>query len=167
MARVTIEYYGMDGTGATVTEAKKDAGAKITAALTGSYTPHVLTHKGYAILIWREPNGWHNRIIADPSDGIRTDSRGMGFCPGDSERDAIRGAQRHLAQLGWQHDDGPEAPEFLTDRHDRADFRSWAVFQLRHRAARAYGLNPNDAHSWAGRDPSRPDLAKLDIPCAV
>ena len=167
MATVRIEYYGMDGTGKTVTEAKKNAGAKITAALAGSYTPTILAHRGYAILVWREPDGWRTRLIADPADGIRGDGGGTGFCPGDTETDAIRGAQRHLAQLGWTHDDGPEAPDFLTDRSDRADFRSWAVFQIRHRAARNYGLSPNDAHSWAGRDPSRPDLAKLDIPCAV
>jgi hypothetical protein len=55
MATVRVTHYGMDGSGRNVTEAKRDAGRKIEAALSGHYTPEVAARKGWAALVFREP----------------------------------------------------------------------------------------------------------------
>lgn len=159
MATVTVEYYGMSGSGRNVTEAKRDAGRRIEAALSGHYTPEILSHRGIAILVYREPQGWCNRIIADPERGIIA-GRIHGSNHGTRE-ECVRAALNHLAQLGWTHDDDDEAPDFVKDRADRADFRSWVTFQRRHKRARESGLNSNDAHAYACGAHWRPELTAL------
>jgi hypothetical protein len=52
---VTIEYYGVNGTGRNVTEAKRDAGEQIRKALDGDYTPSLIHWGGYTVMFWREP----------------------------------------------------------------------------------------------------------------
>jgi hypothetical protein len=160
MGTVTVDYYGMSGTGRTVTEAKKDAGAKVTRALGGYYTPTVVAHRGYAILVYREPTGWNTRIIVCPQDGIR---EGKVWGSGDhaTEGEAIRAAQCHIADLGWCESDGLDAPEFIKDKGDRAEFRYKAEFQIRYRKAKAVGLTDTQCHHYAGRAPGL-DIAKWE-----
>jgi hypothetical protein len=156
MATVRITYFGMDGAGSTVTEAKKDAGRKIEAALDGSYAPSIIDHRGYSVLVYREPMGWCDKLIRCP-EGMRT-GRQYASANHATEKDALRAACRHVAQLGWTEADGQEPPVFLTDRADIAEYKAWTRFQLRYQAARRAGLEGNDAHSFAGCDPSRPEL---------
>lgn len=160
MQTVRISYYGVDGEGRNVTEAKKDAGRKIEAALAGHYTPELLCHRGFAILVYREPSGWCSRLVADPERGV-VDGKVWGTNNGSYD-EAKRAALSHLADLGWTAADGLEPPSFLTDRRLIADYRTKAEFQLRYQRARALGLKDQDAHSFAGRDPSRPDLLALE-----
>lgn len=164
MATVTIEYFGMSGSGATLTAAKKDAGAKIEKAMSGTYTPTVLTHRGYAVLVFREPNGWDHRIIAEPTGGIR-EGRVWGGCNYRTEEEATRAAKSHLAQLGWEPGDGLTPPAFLTHKDDIAEYVRQAKFYARFAAAKGFGLNPDEAHAWALGSFGRPDLAALPIAC--
>lgn len=154
--RVQIEYYGVAGSGRNVTEAKRDAGRKIEAALSGSYTPVVVSWRGWAALVYREPGGWCRALIATP-DGVRAGA--VWASPNESAREeAVAMAQAHVADLGWQPSDGFEPPPFLTDPRLVGEFRSKVEFQLRYRAARERGFGDADAHSYAGRDPGRPEL---------
>jgi hypothetical protein len=162
MPTVTVDYYGVEGTGRNLTEAKRDAGEKIRKALDGYYSPTVLAHRGWAILVYREPAGWCWRIILDAKDGIRA-GKVYASANDETESDAIRSASRHLAQLGWEASDGTEPPAFLRDRADRREFEVWAEFQLRFRKAKAAGMSDNDAHHWAGRNPSRPELCAQEL----
>lgn len=150
---LTIKYYGVEGAGRNVTEAKKDAGRKIEASLTGSYTPTIVAWRGNAVLVFREPGGWCTRLIAD-SEGIR-EGRQYGHPNHSQEKDAIKEAREHVAQLGWRL--GDEPPEFLA-RESVPDFQRWAEFQTRYAEARERGLTDNDAHAYAGRDPARAAL---------
>lgn len=156
--KITLTYYGVEGSGRTVTEAKRDAGRKIEAAFAGSYTPEMLAWRGYAILLYRSPEGWHKALVVD--DGVPRESFGTGSAERDRER-ARREALMQLAQLGWSHDDGSDVPPFLTDRHEIAEFQSWAEFQRRMRAAKLAGLEYRDAFDYATRNPARDDYAAL------
>jgi len=140
----------MEASGRNVTEAKKEAARKLQSAMHGSYTPTILAYRGYAILIYREPQyEWHTRLIADPERGI-VEGPVYGSQEGDRETAEIQ-ARRHLAQLGWQHEDRFEVPTILAP-HDRAglsSFRFWVGFQLAYRVARGNGLPDCEAHEWA------------------
>ena len=156
--KVSIVYYGMDGWGRNVTEAKRDAGARIERALTGSYTPEVYSHRGMAYLVYRTPDGWHAAIIADET-GIRPNGvYGVCGCNYGDKAEAVRRALYNLAQLTWTHDDDDEAPEFVKDRSDRSDFRGWVRFQRRCKIARERGMNDADIHAYACENPMRPEL---------
>jgi hypothetical protein len=165
MPTVTTEYYGVSGTGRNVTEAKRDAGEKIKRALAGDYTPIVIAWRGNAILVHREPTGWHSSTIVN-DDGIRAGHlRGTIYPSGTTREEAIASATGHVVQMGWKPEDGTEPPEILHRyRKERSDFREWAAFQLRYREAKRRGMNDNDAHSYAGRNPARPDLWLDDEP---
>jgi hypothetical protein len=158
MPTVQIEYYGVSGQGRTATEAKRDAGRRIEAALAGSYTPELVCYRGWAILVYREPHsGWCQRVIARPDDGL-TAGRVWGGNACSDRAEALRRARVQLAQLGWQETDGIAPPELLQDNRDRAEFVSWATFQMRHRQVRDQGLSERDAWDYASRNPARPEL---------
>jgi hypothetical protein len=158
MKKVRVTYYGVEGEGRNVTEARRDAGRKIEAAMTGSYEPIVVAWRDHVILVTREPGGWSTPIIVD-EEGPRD---GRIYSPPDckSEKEAIIEAQAHIAKLGWKPEDGAEPPPFLTDKAARADHRTWVEFQMRYREAKANGMDSENAHSYACRNPARPDLWK-------
>ena len=159
MATVTIEYYGMEGQGRTVTEAKRDAGAKIEKALGGDWTPRLLTSRGWTILLYREPSGWHSAITCDADSGPRT-----GNVHGTNYRDyedCHESALAHLGQLSW---DGAEMlPPCLQCEFSRemqrsggarrlvSEFSSWRGFQMAFKYARRVGISTdhNVLHRWA------------------
>lgn len=146
---ITLDYYGMEGTGRTLTEAKKEAGAKIKAALTGRYSPEVLTLNGQAYLIWREPNGWHSRSLTD-SQGIRAGE--VYGSSGESDyAECVKGAWLQLGMNAWH---GPEdnaiVLDAMPDKRIRGELQSWIGFQLAYRHKRAMGDTPdNELHRWA------------------
>jgi hypothetical protein len=154
---VTVMHYGVEGTGRTVTEAKKDAGKKIEKALEGSYTPQILAWRGYVALVYRDMQGWQSRLIMDPERGV-IDGPVHGSHYGDEIKEAVDAANSNLAQLGWKPEDCLECPSILTTREQQSDFRHWCKFQLRYKAAKSAGLNDNEAHSFAGYNPSTPEL---------
>lgn len=156
---IRVKYYGMDGEGTTVTEAKKDAGRKITEALDGDYIPEILEWRGYAILVYREPEGWCSRTIADPEDGIKAGC--VYGNPSSTREETIQSARRHLAQMGWKPEDGFDLPTFVTNRNDIADHYNWCKAQLRWRKARDAGLDANDCHAYACKATFRDDWAAL------
>ena len=53
--QVTLTYYGVDGTGRTVTAAKNDAGRKIEAMLKGDYTPRLIQYRHITMVLFRDP----------------------------------------------------------------------------------------------------------------
>lgn len=152
--KVTVTYYGVEGTGRNVTEAKRDAGRKIEASLTGSYDPTILACRGIGILVYRQPNGWDFRTIVDPSDGIR---EGTMYGCGNyaTHKEAVQAATNHLAQMAWVPEDGYTTPVAGADARE---FRSWVEFQLRYREARSRGMSDSDCHSYACRNPARAEL---------
>ena len=158
MPTVTVEHYGVTASGRTVTEAKRAAGELIRERLAGDYNPYLVEYRGYVSLVYRTPSdGWVSRLISDGADGLRTGTIYGGS--GVSDRaEAIRKAQVHVAQLGWQAADGLTVPDFIRDESDRRDLESHYRFFQRHASAKARGLSDCDAHAYATRDPRRADL---------
>lgn len=173
MQTVKIQYFGVEGSGRNVTEAKRDAGKQIERALSGDYSPIILEYRGNAILVWRDPmSGWRSGIIFD--NGEFRDHRRVSwsYCHStkstdDARADAIASAQDRLAQLGWRPEDATNPPEFLKTRQQIADYRYWAEFQLRYSQAKAAGMPDNDAHDYAGKNPARPELWAHDLASAA
>lgn len=135
MAVVTINYFGMEGRGKNVTEARRAAGAKISRALTGSYDPKILSSRGTAILVYRHPHyGWLHSTIADETGFRSRLSSGTGTY--EDEKETTAAALAHLAQLTWTADDGLNtAPDINLDKRQLGEFKHWAEFQLRYQAA--------------------------------
>jgi len=52
---VTVTHLGMQGEGATAAKAKKDAEARVEAALTGEWDPYFIVHRGLVAVILRKP----------------------------------------------------------------------------------------------------------------
>jgi hypothetical protein len=157
MATVNVTYYGMDGTGRTLTEAKKDAGRKVEAAMKGSYSPRLLHSRGWTVILWRDPYGWRHNTIAEAGK-VRTENAFRCYSSGYAdELDAYAAALSHLAQMTW---DGMEKlppclaslPVIMTrDSQGRrllADFASWRAFQLAYKAAPA-DMQEGHRHRWA------------------
>ena len=114
-ARIT--YFGMEGEGRNLTEAKRDAGRKVEQALEGSYTPELIgdISKGYAMLLVRQPKlGWESILLYPGKEGALYGSSGSDTTKEECERRA----RAHLAGLlnDVSYIDGKRYP---------ADVREW------------------------------------------
>jgi len=158
MKKITLEYCGWESSGKTVAEAKQTAAREIKAALQGSYDPILMSWRDHTILCWRTPHGWNSRIIRDEL-GIRCNGvlYGSGY-NGQTEHECARQARLQLAQLTWKAEDGTEPPQIVQHTGLEKEFASWAEFQYRYQDARKLGMSDDDAHSYAGRNPARPEL---------
>lgn len=155
--QVNITYFGMDGSGRTMTEAKKDAGRKIEQAMTGNYQPVMLQSRGIIIILWRDPQGWRYNIITDEKGNLR-DKPFQCYSTGQSDYYAeYASALLSLAQMTWdgQEQRPPCLDEVSTinSRHavnDNAgrrllgEFASWRGFQLAYRHAKSNGIGQTD-----------------------
>lgn len=143
---ITLKYYGVEGTGRTITDAKKDAGAKIEQMLKGDYTPYLLRHGEYMALITREPHyGWGYRLIHPDTLGrMFTTSCGPG---GFAE--CLSRAKYHVAQLVG-HYDGLDL-----DPDERRSLDSYYTFQDVYAELMAIGATDEQAYRSACMYPRR------------
>ena len=152
MTTVRIEYYGMDGQGKNVTEAKRDASIKIEKALGGDYSPVIIRANGEGVLIFRTPrDGWGYALLHPDTQG-RVYSNG-GTYP--TQQEAERRARAHLAQNVFEHD-GPDGTEVIKDKRDLDEHKRWVEWQRLYKRWRDAGATDNVAHSNAcqGLEPS-------------
>lgn len=132
---ITLKYFGMPGEGATVKEAKADAGRKIEDYLTNGPRPHLIGHPKMPerVLVWREENGWMYHFL--PVTGAIRPLHLWGVTQlGSSytEKTALAAAVRHLAGLT---DDPAIASDLLPDEKEWQDWRYAQAFQVAYRAA--------------------------------
>ena len=96
--KINLTYYGMEGSGATVKEAKLDAGRKIEAALSGYHFPTIITKTvgevTYTVFVFRMLNQWGYSTI---KHGAEKDGRQFASANDNSEEEALRHAWRHIA----------------------------------------------------------------------
>lgn len=150
--KVQITYYGMEGEGTNLKEARKDASLKIEAALEGRYTPILLTLRGEQILCWRTPTeGWQYAQLSHHP--IHDYEPLWGTMCGGGDRDEVEAiARNHLAQITWglklSEAEEEEILAFVAKK-DRREMKSWIEWQRRYDALRAQGLSDNEAHSKA------------------
>ena len=148
MKQITLEYFGFTGTGATLKDAKIDAGRKIDALHVGTWEPAILEWRGVAALVYRDLNGWSYRFIQTPDESTPHMPIGSSSC-GDDRRDALQWAQRHVADYAWTATDPVEDwPEWLRET-DRAEIRERRYWQIAYKALKAEGKTDNEAHQEA------------------
>ena len=141
MTKVRITYFGMDGEGSNLTEAKKDAGKKIEAALSGFYTPAILRHGDYAVLVAREPlSGWGYRLIDEETEGYVYLSGSR-----DSRDSIIKSARIHMAQMAGHY----VGLEKYLDDHDKRELDSLYTFHAEYSRLREEGKTDVEAHALA------------------
>lgn len=140
------------GQGATITAARTDAHQQAEEALRRNYKPDLLRHRGWTILLWATPAGHRSSIVERPECEPKEDvDEGSCLYPG-GKRDARKACLMHLAQLGWQPEDGTEPPTFLLFTPAADQFRGWAQWQLNYKRLREEGLSDDQArHHISGR----------------
>ena len=144
---ISVDLYGMTGTGPTKAEAKQDAERRLTAAMTGLYTPQIFRFPaGYIGVIAREPgSGWQYAILG-PGD---TTKRYGVSCSGiESADNAERALRQHIAQnlLFVTDENGLEVLTNETDRHNHKLYIAWQEY---YKELRAQGYSDTDAHRLA------------------
>ena len=148
---VRITYFGADGEGSTVTEARRDAGERIGRMLGGSYTPQLIgsLRDNYSALLWREPKyGWNYKII-----GPEQPEGALHSCTsGDDYESAKRHATRHLATLLFDAGDPATWQRSLdlvekADRREIADYIGWQAAAHQCRTEQVAAGAPEDTEA--------------------
>jgi len=143
MNKVKVTYYGMDGEGTNVTEAKRDAGNKIEAIINADFTPCYLELGNIRVIVFRDVFGWHYSFLTKQENIYNWASTGR-------DREAtIISAKSHIAQNYYNGSNKAECLDYLDDRQERANLATWIKFQERYAEARAQGKTDVEAHAIA------------------
>ena len=162
--KINLEYFGMPGSGATVKEAKLDAGRRIEEALDGDYTPSLIHWRQFTVLLARDPKyGWGYRIShpGEIQERMYLNSR-------DGDRDeCLKVLVMHIADIARPTGENPEdsLPLFnilsghIAKHNAYREFVDNCIrsdrFQLRYRHAKdVLGMTDVEAHDWAGMNPA-------------
>jgi hypothetical protein len=145
---IRIDYYGVEGAGKTVKEAKLDAGRKIETMLKGDYVPEVIAFRGFVALLWREPYGWFSKLLTDYHTHEIQTGRLNGCASHASRSQALAAIRMSLAQTAWTPDITPLCLDILLPEQ-YSDFQAWARFQLKYRELKASGLTDIECHRQA------------------
>ena len=143
-SKVTIEYFGMEGIGKNVTEAKKDAGRKIEKAMTGGYTPVILSAGDDTVVIFRSPDGWRYGFLRN---GDITGIQGQA----DDRQEVEKHARRHLGNnaTDWKTCFGPDdVHPIVKDSRDRRQVAEACKWQQDYHKAIDAGLDDNNTRFW-------------------
>src|SRR5229473_3349469 len=145
--KITLEYFGFQGQGATVKEAKQDAGRKIEALHAGTFQPQLREWRGEAVLVYRTLTGWEYTFIQHQGGALRTHGTAMG----DGEFfNTLRSAERHLVGVAWNVGDPlTDFPEWFHNEEDRKDLISSREWQIAYRKFKDEGHEDNEAHRLA------------------
>lgn len=143
---VKVTLHGMPGEGATVREAKANAGKAIEEALFASYIPILIRAGGLVGIVFRTIGGWQHKVldVDTPSGSL------IGFTmypAGTTEVQACQGCARHIAQLNGSLDG---LARWLP-AHIQEDVQREFRWQASYRAARASGVDDNAARAVADR----------------
>ena len=167
-SKVRITYYGMEGEGATMKEAKADAGRQLEAAMQGDYSPFTVVWRGIVAILVRAPKtGYGYRMIhMNESDKPET-SHSMNYLATQDFEDARFQMIRHLADITRKAGelDSPLFDYLRTNtatayrrefvEHSKREDYTRARFLI---AEHAMKLPNGDAHDWACMNPARAEL---------
>lgn len=144
---IQITYFGMEGEGKTLTEAKQDAGRKLEAAMDGSYLPYVFTHMGHTLIVFREPDGWAYMMIYPDDDGQKSGSSSGG----NSQEETIRQGLRHMAQNLYNPKTGEDGMSVLRNKDDIRQHQNWVEWQRVYLAWADLGASDGTCRDYANR----------------
>lgn len=146
MNTVTVQYYGVHGTGATVKEARANAGRKVQAAMERHYSPTLVKWCGMLGIVLATPEGWTYTIVwPDTTDGTNS-------CPciqgaRDDRAEVLRRMKRHMAD---NCTDAVTVRAFLiADDTGFVDWQCKQRFVAAYKAARSQGMDEGAAHQYA------------------
>lgn len=141
--QITLDYYGVEGTGRTVTEAKRDAGERIK-RIVRHLSPRIYSWRGYSVVISPNEHGAQYTLIHPDSDGS---VHSCSLCA-DMD-DATKSAVKHMLSVARQVGD-MTMPEWIDADLAAQLEREWRdndAFQVAYRYAEAY--EESDPHGWA------------------
>jgi hypothetical protein len=153
---IRITYYGMDGEGATVREAKAAAGNKLEQLVKDVESgPQIYSFSDRLAIVARTRHSWGYRLVENNKP------MGGGAYGFESFADAQRSALSHMADLAWSHDIGDDrafAAEAIKCLEAANRERGRAIddlvyrwqWQRRWKAARDRGFDDNEARNIAG-----------------
>lgn len=148
MAVITVNYFGFDGSGKTVKEAKADAARKAQAFISDAEIgAKILKLDSAYAVISRACGGWQYQIIWP--DGI---SGTVAVCMGESLKDAERRVRMHVAQVLCSIPDNP-LNSLIVDKTDQAEYKRWFNWQCRYREAVSSGYSDDQARQIASGTP--------------
>lgn len=149
-----------------------------------AHQPQVIHYCGWTALLYPDPDCWQVRWIGGPDRAMDPDYPvqfvGSSSSLGDSYAESFSYLLLLMAQRAWTPELGrdlPGTPAMAAHvRYDLAhrssqfqsgtlwdEWNSWTALQIRyHHATSVLGLNPTDAHSYAGCDPARQELWEQD-----
>jgi hypothetical protein len=144
MKQITLEYYGMTGTGSTLKEAKADAGAKIAKAMNAEYTPYQMCLGDVIGILYRTPAGYCTSVKAGKHTGDV-----YGTMHGDCTRgEAMLSMRRHMADVAGI-DAEQAAAWFYKDPIGLSYWKDKQAFQLAYKHGKAQGIPDADIHTYA------------------
>lgn len=159
--KISLDYFGMPGEGATVKEAKADAGRKIERLVDESGNGlRVVAFRSSHAVVWRSKHGWSYALLSHGDDKRPKSGSEYGCSSFDTVDEATISAARHIADLVWSHgvnDDrqffsdalGEMLPARLVRPADVRDLTDRAAWQRRYRAAKNKGHTDNECHHIA------------------
>lgn len=143
---VIVDLYGMEGVGLTKAEAKVDAEAKLTRAITGYGCPKMVRFPaGYVGLVYHNLYGFNYSLLS-PGNDTRIGGTVIENHP--TRQDAERSMRRHVAQylIFLTVDNGLSV---ILDEGDRREHAEYIAWQLRYQEYQAQGYNDTDGHHMA------------------
>jgi len=147
-----VNVYGVAGEGATLRQAKEDAGRRIEAALSGNYTPKVIFGREHYAIICREPFGGWQRQVAR----IGTEVRGCVSGGYTTRQQAEDEARYDIAQREWLPDGDDDFSYIVEDTPSLLRLARWAYWQRDYLRLIKKGLTPGEAHLQARDTPVIP-----------
>jgi hypothetical protein len=177
---IRITYYGMDGEGSTVREAKADAGNKLERLVRDVTSgPQLYCFGGRMAIVARTKESWSYRLV---ENGKPMGGDAYGF---ENFADAQRSALGHMADLAWSHDvshdrafaaEAMKCLEAANRERERAidDLVYRWQWQRRWKAVRDQGFDDNEARNIAGglthlvdNYEARKAAAQFERPCGA
>lgn len=152
---IHLTYYGIEGRGPTVREAKAAAGREIEQIVKRCESDPLLVRiRDQAIIVYPRTSGWTYALITDEA-GLRTGAQGYrvnGVYSQGSFEEIRNAGVKHLAQIAWTHDQDDaafvQALPWLEQRH-HSDLQSYFAWQRRYKAAKDAGKTDNEARDMA------------------
>ena len=144
MSSVTVDYFGVSGTGRTVKQAKEDAGSKIRRVVK-HVSPRVWTWRGWSVVVYVTPEG-EGYMLIHPDDDGRKHCCSFGS---DCEQSAVK----HMLSNARNGEGDFELPEWLPNsvvgKDLIAEWKRNDKFQAAYRAARETGIPDHECHEVA------------------
>ena len=153
MKSVKVEYFGIEGQGPTLKEAKADAARQVQAILKDiEVGPKIIPLGTLTAVIARTKHGWQYQFIDS------TCSSSSYQTAAEAENHArLHAAQNLFGQTGVSYID------LIKDEHDKVFYLDWVGWQRRYQEIRFKGYSDTEAHRLASDLRTMEEIEKLEV----